>query len=151
MFKQECIPVGCIPPAHWPYLVVSTMHTPLRCMPPLPCMPPHHHACPSAMHAPPHHACPPPHIPPTTQAPQNTHPSKRQVLFTSICQQEQLLDGIEEFPCFLTFWATVLFLMVMKWCKILISEFYLKIPPESRLFIWHTRLYDSCTKNPSLS
>ena len=22
-FKQECIPVGCVPPAHWPYLVVS--------------------------------------------------------------------------------------------------------------------------------
>ena len=21
--KQECIPVGCVPPAHWPYLVVS--------------------------------------------------------------------------------------------------------------------------------
>ena len=31
--KQECIPVGCVPPAHWPYLIVSektekTMHAP---------------------------------------------------------------------------------------------------------------------------
>ena len=32
-FKQECIPVGCVPPAHWPYLIVSektekTTHAP---------------------------------------------------------------------------------------------------------------------------
>ena len=31
--KQECIPVGCVPPAHWPYLIVSektekTTHAP---------------------------------------------------------------------------------------------------------------------------
>ena len=25
-FKQECIPVGCVLPAHWPYLVVSATH-----------------------------------------------------------------------------------------------------------------------------
>ena len=30
--KQECIPVGCVPPAHWLYLRVSSypMHTPLE-------------------------------------------------------------------------------------------------------------------------
>ena len=61
--KQECIPVGCVPPAHWPYLVVSAMHAPCHTCPPamhaplLPCMPPPHHACPlprmpPAMHAP---------------------------------------------------------------------------------------------------
>ena len=26
--QQECIPVGCVPPAHWPYLVVSYGHPP---------------------------------------------------------------------------------------------------------------------------
>ena len=74
-WKHECIPVGCIPPAHWLHLVVvgrgvcathillpctlpfmpPAMHTPLPCMPPathapLPCTPPCH-ACP-------HHAGP---------------------------------------------------------------------------------------------
>ena len=54
--KQECIPVGCVPPAHWPYLVVSyacppwnnhawapwkTMHPPKK-----PCTPPSNHTCP---------------------------------------------------------------------------------------------------------
>ena len=75
--KQECIPVGCVPPMHWPTISHSvwgvcmactplTMHTPsaiharlprmppptthtsLPCTPP-PCMPPCH-ACPPAMH-----------------------------------------------------------------------------------------------------
>ena len=59
---QECIPVGCEPPTHWPYLVVSATHAPLPCMP-LPAMhapamhylPATHtpcHACPPAMHVP---------------------------------------------------------------------------------------------------
>ena len=74
--KQECIPVGCVPSAHWPHVGAGgrvwqgacVAHTcPLPCMPPpathapchtcpLPCMPP---TCPYA-----HHACPPPHMPP---------------------------------------------------------------------------------------
>ena len=97
--KQECIPVGCVPPSHWPYLIVShacppaTMHTPScnhacspqPCMPlttthaPQPCTPPQPHMPPAAMHVPttihaPHnHACPPqPCMPPTTMhAPHN--------------------------------------------------------------------------------
>ena len=60
--KQACIPVECVPPAHWPYLVVSAKHAPC-------------HTCPPATHAPPAthtplpcmlpcHACPLPHMPP---------------------------------------------------------------------------------------
>ena len=64
--EQEYIPVGCILPAHWPYLVV------LPCMPPhhrhpLPCMPPGTHI-PLAMHAPCHSH------PPTMHAPCHAHP-----------------------------------------------------------------------------
>ena len=57
--QQECIPVGCIPPVHWPYLCISsyptyappgaTMHAPKQ-----PCMPPwSNHTCPhrATMHA----------------------------------------------------------------------------------------------------
>ena len=59
--QQECIPVGCVPPAHWPYLVISHAcppqpHTPPATMhtPPWPCMPPYNHACPpTTTHAPP--------------------------------------------------------------------------------------------------
>ena len=43
--KQEYIPVGCIPPAHWPYLIA--IHTPPPHTPPC-------HACPHACHL---HAC----------------------------------------------------------------------------------------------
>ena len=69
-FKQECIPVGCVPPAHWPYLVVSAMHTPLPCMTPSPAMHTSHHTCPPVMHAPPTmHTCLLPHMPPP-----HTHP-----------------------------------------------------------------------------
>ena len=28
ILKQECIPVGCVPPVHWSYLIVSAMHAP---------------------------------------------------------------------------------------------------------------------------
>ena len=58
MDKQECIPVGCVPSAHWPYPMVSAMA----------CMPPHHAQPPLATHAPCHshpsvtHA-PPPRMP----------------------------------------------------------------------------------------
>ena len=90
--KQECIPVGCIPPAHWPHLVVSwsmlnkndssRMHTTCSltasrsicwgCVHapwhpcPLPSMPPCH-PCLPAMHAP-CHACPLPCMPPAMHA-----------------------------------------------------------------------------------
>ena len=73
--KQECIPVGCVPPAHWPYLVVSAggacfaTHTPCHARA-LPCPPATHtspcHTCPCAVHASPCYACPPaknPHSP----------------------------------------------------------------------------------------
>ena len=86
--KQECIPVGCVPPTHWPYLIVSAMHAPPPCMSPchahppamhapchacpLPCMPPTmhvpHHTCPTC------HTCPPPCNPPATHAPCHAHP-----------------------------------------------------------------------------
>ena len=55
--QQECIPVGCVPPAHWPYFVVSATHVPH----PLP-HPPTMHTCPPAMHTPCHtRPLPPPH------------------------------------------------------------------------------------------
>ena len=68
--QQECIPVGCILPAHWPYAMhTPSTHAPCHAHPPS-CMPPITHApchthCP-AMHAPCHahpppcHASPPP-------------------------------------------------------------------------------------------
>ena len=81
--KLECIPVGCVPPAHWPYLVVSARgvchthtlamhaptpdHAPPAMHAPLPCMPPRHvHPlpCTPLWHACPHHACPLPCTPP---------------------------------------------------------------------------------------
>ena len=97
---QECIPGGCVLPAHWPYLIVSAMHAPLPCMTPTmhtPCHagPPATHvppamyapryACPLAMQAPllhmppamhaPCHACPLPCMPPSaTHAPHHAHP-----------------------------------------------------------------------------
>ena len=55
--KQECIPVGFVPPAHWPYLVVSATHGPPATHPPPPASnthtPPATHAPSPAMHAPP--------------------------------------------------------------------------------------------------
>ena len=67
--KQECIPVGCIPKAHWPYLRISSypMHTPQNN---------HAHPPGATMHAPPsNQTCPratmhPPRA--TTHAPQAT-------------------------------------------------------------------------------
>ena len=68
---QECIPVGCVPPAHWPYLIGKTTHAPPEQprMPPQeqPCMPPQsNHACPprATTHAPgSNHTCPLPEQP----------------------------------------------------------------------------------------
>ena len=61
--KQECIPVGCIPPAHWPY----AMHAPLPHMPPYhacaPC-----YTCPPATHKHPWHAHLLPYMPPAMHA-----------------------------------------------------------------------------------
>ena len=92
--KLECIPVGCVPPAHWPYLIVSDTQTPLPCTPPtmqaptmhtpchacpLPCMPPAMHAPPPCMPLPPCHTCPPathaplPHMPPCHTCPPAMH------------------------------------------------------------------------------
>ena len=57
--RQECIPVGCVPPAHWPYPPEKTTHAP----------PPHPEACtppaPGSMHAPLH---PEAHTPPHPEA-----------------------------------------------------------------------------------
>ena len=44
--QQECIPVGCVPPAHWLYLIISYA-----------CPPRKNHACPPAPRK--NHACPP--------------------------------------------------------------------------------------------
>ena len=75
---QECIPVGWVLPAHWPYLIVSPMHVPLPCMP-LPCMPPAMHAPCHACPAPPCHTCPShacrlPCTPPGLYAPNHAWP-----------------------------------------------------------------------------
>ena len=69
--KQECIPVGCVPPAHWPHLVVSGTQVPCHTWPPAihaPCYAWPHYACPPAIHNP-CHACPPPCMPPDTHTP----------------------------------------------------------------------------------
>ena len=84
--KQECIPVGCVPPAHWLYLILSAgecmhaTHAPLPHMPTLPhCHTCPHHACPLPC-MPPCHACHPPHTPfPATHAPATQDPSTMHV------------------------------------------------------------------------
>ena len=53
---QECIPLGCVLPAHWPYLVVSAGGRHACHTQPLP-------------HMPPCHTCPLPHMPPATHDP----------------------------------------------------------------------------------
>ena len=73
---QECIPVGCVPPAHWPYLVISyapplaTTHTPRNhACPPATTHAPNNHAhTPATMHTPLQPHTPPlqPHMPPAT-------------------------------------------------------------------------------------
>ena len=76
LYKQECIPVGCVPSAAM--AVSPAMHAPhhacpLPCMPHLPCTPPpcmppfatHApcHTCLFTLHAPIHHLCPLPCMP----------------------------------------------------------------------------------------
>ena len=85
-FQQVCIPIGCVPPTHWPYLVVSCggrggMHAihPMLCTHPLPHTPCHTspttHRHPTLPHMAPCHACTPCHacplpcMPPTMHAP----------------------------------------------------------------------------------
>ena len=81
--KQECIPVGCVPPAHWPYLIEKTMHAPQKTThtplenhahPPgaTTHAPRSNHACSlgATMHAPPEQPCTPPRA--TMHAPQAT-------------------------------------------------------------------------------
>ena len=48
--KQECIPVGCVPPAHWLYLIVSARGHACHTFPPCHTYPPSH--TPPAMHTP---------------------------------------------------------------------------------------------------
>ena len=48
--ELECIPVGCIPPAHWPHLVVSEGCAQGACMPGRHLCP-RGHACVGSMHA----------------------------------------------------------------------------------------------------
>ena len=67
--QQECIPVGCVPPAHWPYLVVSYAHPPH-----IHASPGNHTGPPTTMHAPrqprmppSNHASPPATTPPRTE------------------------------------------------------------------------------------
>ena len=55
---QECIPVGCVLPAHWPYLRISLY--PMHAPPEQPHMPLSNHACPPSNHTPPEQ----PHMPP---------------------------------------------------------------------------------------
>ena len=84
---QECIPVGCVPPAviavfpakYAPcHAHIPATHAPCHAFP-LPHMPPmhtplHHHTCPlpcmpPPCHISPHHACPLPHMTPDMHAP----------------------------------------------------------------------------------
>ena len=66
----ECIPVGCVPPAHWPYLVASARgggHVWHTCPPPC-------HTCPCHTHTLPHtpsvpRTPPQPHTPPAMHTP----------------------------------------------------------------------------------
>ena len=75
--KQECIPVGCIPPAHWPYLRISSYPTHA---------PPNNHAHPWAtmhppgatMHAPWEQPCMPPLEQPRMPARATMHPPGEQ-------------------------------------------------------------------------
>ena len=56
LWRQECIPVGCVLPASVavsPAGMSPAMHAPLPCIPPQPCMPPF------TMHTPLHYAYPP--------------------------------------------------------------------------------------------
>ena len=64
--EQECIPVGCVPPAHWSYLCISSY--PTHVIPPeQPCTPPR-----ATMHAPQsNHAHPPNN---------HTHPPEQQCM-----------------------------------------------------------------------
>ena len=63
--QQECIPVGCVPPAQWPYLGISSYptHAPWATMPApweQPCMPPmsnHAHPPRATTHAPQEQPC----------------------------------------------------------------------------------------------
>ena len=67
-YQQECIPVGCVPPAHWPYAVavVSVLpRMPTTRLPP--CTPPTMHA--PQPHMPPRPCMAPACVPPTTHAP----------------------------------------------------------------------------------
>ena len=76
--KQECILVGCVPPAHWPYLIEKTTHAPRATMH---APPGSNHACPprATMHAPPEQPCmapqEQPRMPPraTMHAPPSNH------------------------------------------------------------------------------
>ena len=87
--KQECIPVGCLPPVHWPTVSRGVQgHPPCHACPPAmqppttkapsvkhvppPCMPPCH-ACPPPCHACPPPCTPPPCTPPAMHAPSTMH------------------------------------------------------------------------------
>ena len=91
--KQECIPVGCVPPAHWPtvsrgirpggggracrtcpssHAHPPAMHTPQPCTHPSHACPPTTHA-PLAMHTPWHAHLPATHAPPAIHTPLAMH------------------------------------------------------------------------------
>ena len=65
--KLECIPVGCVPPAHWQCLIVSVTHTTTPAM-----HAPTMHA-PCHAHAPTMHASPAMHTPRPCMPPPATH------------------------------------------------------------------------------
>ena len=76
--QQECIPVGSVPPAHWPYLVISATYAPCHACPPPCTLPPAMHSpmlCMPPCQACPCHARPPCHAPPLPYMPPcHTHP-----------------------------------------------------------------------------
>ena len=87
-WKQECIPVGCVPPAAiavFPNTHQTTPHPPTPYTPPSPttCMPPAMHA-PPPLHIPSCHTCPPPPPPTTMHAPS---PATRAPLWTKFLTQ----------------------------------------------------------------
>ena len=113
--QQECIPLGCVPPAHTvSHSICHThppaMHAPLFNTCPLPCIPHPHHAChlphTPPMHAPlphmaSHHTCPPVTRPPCHASPPlpRMSPLPCMHLPPPHCGQNSWQTLLKIFPC----------------------------------------------------
>ena len=106
--KQECIPVGCILPTHWPYLIISYACPPTTTLAPRqPHMPPlatthpsGNHACPLAtMHAPqqPHTLSLQPRMPPNHTCPRQPCMAPLATMHAPLWTEWQ--TGVKILPC----------------------------------------------------